>query len=80
MNGFLAKGLNGYICITRDQKWGVPVPLGEQYIDRVLSVGFDALIGYVSMTSCLLWGKTMCFLTLWCNPLRSLELGKIGQR
>lgn len=37
-------------CITRDLKWGVPVPL-EQYADKVLYVWFDAPIGYISITA-----------------------------
>ncbi|XP_062078080.1 probable methionine--tRNA ligase isoform X2 [Humulus lupulus] len=37
-------------CITRDLKWGVPVPL-EKYKDKVFYVWFDAPIGYVSITS-----------------------------
>ncbi|KAK9461754.1 tRNA synthetases class I (M)-domain-containing protein, partial [Lipomyces oligophaga] len=37
-------------CITRDLKWGTPVPL-ETYKDKVLYVWFDACIGYVSITA-----------------------------
>ncbi|XP_076057123.1 methionyl-tRNA synthetase 1 [Oratosquilla oratoria] len=37
-------------CITRDLKWGTPVPL-EGYKDKVFYVWFDAPIGYVSMTA-----------------------------
>lgn len=37
-------------CITRDLKWGVPVPL-EAYKEKVLYVWFDACIGYVSITA-----------------------------
>ncbi|XP_017768839.1 PREDICTED: methionine--tRNA ligase, cytoplasmic [Nicrophorus vespilloides] len=37
-------------CITRDLKWGVPVPL-DGYRDKVFYVWFDAPLGYVSMTS-----------------------------
>lgn len=36
-------------CITRDLKWGVPVPL-EGYQDKVFYVWFDAPIGYLSIT------------------------------
>ncbi|KAF2347170.1 Methionyl-tRNA synthetase, partial [Trinorchestia longiramus] len=36
-------------CITRDLKWGVPVPL-EGYKDKVFYVWFDAPIGYLSIT------------------------------
>lgn len=38
-------------CITRDLKWGVPVP-HEKYKEKVFYVWFDAPIGYVSITSC----------------------------
>ncbi|KAL3316981.1 hypothetical protein Ciccas_004368 [Cichlidogyrus casuarinus] len=37
-------------CITRDLKWGVPVPL-PQYKDKVFYVWFDAPIGYMSITA-----------------------------
>lgn len=37
-------------CITRDLKWGVPVPL-EQFRDKVFYVWFDAPIGYISITA-----------------------------
>ncbi len=36
-------------CITRDLKWGVPVPLAG-YEDKVFYVWFDAPIGYISIT------------------------------
>lgn len=36
-------------CITRDLKWGVPVPL-DGYRDKVFYVWFDAPIGYLSIT------------------------------
>ncbi|KAL0924675.1 hypothetical protein M5K25_005525 [Dendrobium thyrsiflorum] len=50
-------------CITRDLKWGVPVP-HEKYRDKVFYVWFDAPIGYVSITSCYTpdWEKW------WKNP------------
>ncbi|KAJ0960882.1 hypothetical protein J5N97_001232 [Dioscorea zingiberensis] len=38
-------------CITRDLKWGVPVP-HEKYKDKVFYVWFDAPIGYVSISAC----------------------------
>jgi methionyl-tRNA synthetase len=38
-------------CITRDLKWGTPVPL-EEYKDKVFYVWFDAPIGYISITMC----------------------------
>lgn len=37
-------------CITRDLKWGTPVPL-EGYEDKVFYVWFDAPIGYPSITA-----------------------------
>ncbi|PAA93937.1 hypothetical protein BOX15_Mlig012846g1, partial [Macrostomum lignano] len=37
-------------CISRDLKWGTPVPL-EGYTDKVFYVWFDAPIGYVSITA-----------------------------
>jgi methionyl-tRNA synthetase len=42
-------------CITRDLKWGTPVPntekFGDKYKDKVFYVWFDAPIGYISITS-----------------------------
>lgn len=37
-------------CITRDLKWGTPVPL-DCYRDKVFYVWFDAPIGYMSITA-----------------------------
>ncbi|XP_065838708.1 methionine--tRNA ligase, cytoplasmic-like [Oscarella lobularis] len=37
-------------CITRDLKWGTPVPL-DGYTDKVFYVWFDAPIGYLSITA-----------------------------
>jgi methionyl-tRNA synthetase len=37
-------------CITRDLKWGIPVPK-PGYEDKVFYVWFDAPIGYVSITA-----------------------------
>ncbi|KAI8968167.1 tRNA synthetases class I (M)-domain-containing protein [Mycotypha africana] len=37
-------------CITRDLKWGTPVPL-DGYEDKVFYVWFDAPIGYPSITA-----------------------------
>uniref|UniRef100_M8BN61 methionine--tRNA ligase n=1 Tax=Aegilops tauschii TaxID=37682 RepID=M8BN61_AEGTA len=50
-------------CITRDLKWGVPVP-HEKYKDKVFYVWFDAPIGYISITACYTpeWEKW------WKNP------------
>ncbi|KAF2076114.1 hypothetical protein CYY_002576 [Polysphondylium violaceum] len=36
-------------CITRDLKWGTPVPL-EEFSNKVFYVWFDAPIGYLSIT------------------------------
>ncbi|CAG9538557.1 unnamed protein product [Cercopithifilaria johnstoni] len=36
-------------CITRDLKWGVPVPL-DNFANKVFYVWFDAPIGYLSIT------------------------------
>ncbi|KAL5345917.1 methionine--tRNA ligase mes1 [Pseudogymnoascus australis] len=44
------KGLEGR-SITRDLKWGTPVPL-PGYENKVMYVWFDACIGYPSITAC----------------------------
>ncbi|KAK6122810.1 hypothetical protein DH2020_043453 [Rehmannia glutinosa] len=61
-NAWIREGLNPR-CITRDLKWGVPVP-HERFMDKVFYVWFDAPIGYVSITSCYTpeWEKW------WKNP------------
>ncbi|XP_065862785.1 probable methionine--tRNA ligase [Euphorbia lathyris] len=61
-NAWLKEGLRQR-CITRDLKWGVPVP-HEKFKDKVFYVWFDAPIGYVSITSCYTpdWEKW------WKNP------------
>lgn len=38
-------------CITRDLKWGIPVPKAG-YEDKVFYVWFDAPIGYISISKC----------------------------
>lgn len=50
-------------CITRDLKWGTPVPL-DGMRDKVLYVWFDAPIGYLSITANYMddWEKW------WKNP------------
>jgi len=48
-NTMLQKGLLGR-CITRDLKWGTPVPL-EKFKEKVFYVWFDAPIGYISITA-----------------------------
>lgn len=57
-------------CITRDLKWGVPVPL-EGFTDKVFYVWFDAPIGYPSITKQLCgddWRK-------WWNPVLGADPG-----
>lgn len=46
---WLKEGLKSR-CITRDLKWGVPVPL-EGFENKVFYVWFDAVLGYISITS-----------------------------
>lgn len=61
-NTFLKDGLKKR-CITRDIKWGVPVPLAG-YEGKVFYVWFDAPIGYLSITGAIIedWEKW------WKNP------------
>jgi methionyl-tRNA synthetase len=47
--GWMDQGLKKR-CITRDLKWGVPVPL-KGFEDKVFYVWFDAPIGYISITA-----------------------------
>jgi len=47
--GWLADGLKPR-CVTRDLKWGTPVPL-QGFTDKVFYVWFDAPIGYISITA-----------------------------
>ncbi|KDD74782.1 class I (M) tRNA synthetase, partial [Helicosporidium sp. ATCC 50920] len=46
---WMAQGLKER-CITRDLKWGTPVPM-KGYEDKVFYVWYDAPIGYVSITA-----------------------------
>lgn len=48
-NAWLKQGLEPR-CITRDLKWGTPVPLAK-FLEKVLYVWFDATIGYISITA-----------------------------
>lgn len=48
-NSWIRDGLQER-CITRDLKWGIPVPK-EGYEDKVFYVWFDAPIGYISITA-----------------------------
>ncbi|KAK9323534.1 tRNA synthetases class I (M)-domain-containing protein [Lipomyces orientalis] len=61
-DSWLKEGLHPR-CITRDLKWGTPVPL-ENYKDKVLYVWFDACIGYVSITA----NYTKNWRQWWKNP------------
>ncbi len=47
--GWLDQGLLKR-CITRDLKWGIPVPL-KGFENKVFYVWFDAPIGYISITA-----------------------------
>ncbi|MBN2545803.1 MAG: methionine--tRNA ligase [Spirochaetes bacterium] len=60
--GWLDQGLLKR-CITRDLKWGIPVPL-EDYKDKVFYVWFDAPIGYISITAT----KFKDWQNWWKNP------------
>ncbi|GAB6032343.1 Methionine--tRNA ligase, cytoplasmic [Chamberlinius hualienensis] len=55
-------------CITRDLKWGTPVPL-EGFTDKVFYVWYDAPIGYLSITANYTdeWEK-------WWKPTRDVKL------
>lgn len=50
-------------CITRDLKWGVPVPL-KGWENKVLYVWFEAPIGYISITA----NKYDDWQDWWLNP------------
>lgn len=50
-NAWIKKGLDSR-CISRDLKWGIPIPL-EGYENKVFYVWFDAPIGYISITASL---------------------------
>jgi methionyl-tRNA synthetase len=49
--------------ITRDLKWGIPVPK-DGYRDKVIYVWFDAPIGYISITAT----HTSAWKEWWKNP------------
>ncbi|RWS04885.1 hypothetical protein B4U79_12907 [Dinothrombium tinctorium] len=61
-NAWLKEGLNAR-CISRDLKWGTPVPL-EGFTDKVFYVWFDAPIGYFSITA----NYTKDWEKWWKNP------------
>ena len=54
-------------AITRDLKWGIPVPK-EGFENKVFYVWFDAPIGYISMTARLAKEKGFDWKTWWQNP------------
>ncbi|OHD13355.1 MAG: methionine--tRNA ligase [Spirochaetes bacterium GWD1_27_9] len=60
--GWIEQGLKKR-CITRDLKWGVPVPL-EGFEGKVFYVWFDAPIGYISITA----NKFSDWENWWKNP------------
>ncbi len=49
-------------CISRDIKWGIPIPL-DGYRDKVFYVWFDAPIGYISISK--EWAKQQGNPDLW---------------
>ena len=49
-------------CISRDIKWGIPIPL-DGYRDKVFYVWFDAPIGYISISQ--EWAKQQGKPKLW---------------
>ncbi|KAJ2038693.1 methionine--tRNA ligase mes1 [Coemansia sp. S3946] len=61
-NNWFKEGLEPR-CITRDLKWGVPVPL-PGYENKVFYVWFDACIGYPSITA----NYTSDWELWWKNP------------
>eukprot|EP00210_Caulerpa_lentillifera_P004700 g4484.t1 len=61
-NAWMRDGLKQR-CITRDLKWGIPVPLAG-YEDKVFYVWFDAPIGYISITA----DYTSQWEQWWKNP------------
>ncbi|MEI6388372.1 MAG: methionine--tRNA ligase, partial [Spirochaetota bacterium] len=54
-------------AITRDLKWGIPVPKGG-FEKKVFYVWFDAPIGYVSMTACLGDERGFDWKSWWQSP------------
>lgn len=67
-------------AITRDLKWGIPVPK-EGFEDKVFYVWFDAPIGYISITKALAdklaeEGKTSFDWKSWWLPTESMEVAE----
>ena len=54
-------------AITRDLKWGIPVPM-KGFEEKVFYVWFDAPIGYISMTASLGAEKGFDWKSWWQNP------------
>ncbi len=54
-------------AITRDLKWGIPVPR-TGFENKVFYVWFDAPIGYISITKCLADRTGMDWKSWWQNP------------
>jgi methionyl-tRNA synthetase len=54
-------------AITRDLKWGIPVPK-KGYEDKVFYVWFDAPIGYISTTAVAGEEKGFDWKSWWMNP------------
>jgi len=54
-------------AITRDLKWGIPVPM-KGFEDKVFYVWCDAPIGYISMTASLGAEKGFDWKSWWQNP------------
>ena len=64
--GWLHDGLKAR-CMTRDLKWGCPVPL-KGMEDKVFYVWFDAPIGYLSITANYCGPETDDWELWWKNP------------
>ncbi|MDR0290864.1 MAG: methionine--tRNA ligase, partial [Treponema sp.] len=62
-------------AITRDLKWGIPVPK-QGYENKVFYVWFDAPIGYISITGCLgeEKGNWRDFVNYWWKSPDDVEL------
>lgn len=65
---WISEGLKSR-CITRDLKWGTPVPL-KGYENKVFYVWFDAPIGYISITA----NYTKNWEEWWKKPENNVEL------
>ncbi|GAB1609435.1 methionine--tRNA ligase, cytoplasmic-like [Argonauta hians] len=72
-NSWLRDGLKPR-CISRDLKWGTPVPL-EGFTDKVFYVWFDAPIGYISITA----NYTDKWEQWWKNPAQVQMYNFLGK-